>query len=574
MLRGDRASLQYYLRYVDTVTGAKVNVTYAPKTVFVERDAAIRSLHSASWDGVTWRFDAAEPVLQRLQPGSVLLVWGLAIRRVVRLDRVGDELVVETSEASLTDAVTDANISWTAPGRLRQGAMSLRVPKAEDSVVFRTASLGAPEPRFSPFRFAALATQGDSSANPPEDSARDPSALYQQSFKVKVKQYGVAMAYGAAADDTLNFYAQFAYGEDVEEPVQLPADLAQAEKYANGFANWLKEQQEAREKEGQEGKKQQQQQKDEGKMTSGTGPGVRSPIPKTSEDQQKQKEEEEQQAAYEKKYGKPSRNSTEGKPKLPDMPTVPSDWRGGVGTMWKELKARTTIKVTTAGTVTGFASSGDISIKDGKLERAQLMNPEFHVSADIYWAARIDLAVFAGRTKLEVPITFRAPLIIAGLPAFFEVGVNALIAPALTSKTATAKGKRHIDFRKSASLTVTPGDVTGESGDPTASAEKDAEDGVTSLGVSGLLIALQVPRVALGFGIIGSNITGYFDVVVASNSTHTGETGIRRCTHSQIVANFNVGASASFLGFSLGDARKTGPSKKWDWDDPPGVSCS
>jgi hypothetical protein len=562
MLRGDKASLQYYLRNVDTVSDAKVDITYAPRTVLIGRNAAIRSLHSTSWDGVTWRFDAEEPAVRRIEPGSVVLVWGLAIRRVTQVEQVGDEIVLTTEEAQLTDAVSDAQISWNAPAHLLQGAMAMRVPKPEDSVKFIAASF---EPRPSPFRFAAFEAQ--------DSAAPDPPALYSESFKLKVGSYAVAMAFGAAAEDALNVYAQFAYGEDAEEPAGLPGEFDAAFKYGGKFADWVKKQQEARDKEAEAGKKKAKEIRDETKMTSGPGPGLRQPIPKTSEEQQRQKEEEDAEAEYEKKYGKPSRSSTEGKPKLPDMPKVPTSFTGALGSGWKELAARTAIKVTAAGTVSGFRSKGDISIKGGTLEHATLENPEFHLVGDVYWAIRIDLAVFAGRTHVEVPVTFRVPVIVGGLPMFLEIAVNAQIQPALTSKQATAKGQRHIDFRKGAALTVTTSGVSGEAGEATADAQKGPEEKITGLGVSGLMIALQVPRVGLGFGIIGSNLLAYFDVVVASGATYTGTTGIIQCTHSQLVANFNVGVSATFLGFPLGDARKAGPSKEWSWDDPPGRKC-
>jgi len=558
MLRGDRASLQHYLRYVDTVTDAAVNVTYAPRTVLIGRNAAIRSLHSASWDGVTWRFDAEEPAVRRIEVGSVLLVWGLAIRRVKQVEQVGDEIVLTTDEAQLTDAVTDAKITWDAPPHLLQGAMAMRVPKPEDSVQFVAT-------RPSLFRFASLESQ--------DSAATDPPALYSESFKLKVGSYAVAMAFGAASEDALNVYAQFAYGEDAEEPAGLPGEFDAAFKYGGKFEEWVKEQQKKRDKEAEEGKKKAKEIREETKMTSGPGPGLRQPIPKTSEEQQRQKEEEDAEAEYEKKYGKPSRSSTEGKPKLPDMPKLPTSFMNGLGSAWKELTARTAIKVTAAGTVSGFRSKGDISIRGGTLERASLENPEFHLVGDVYWAIRIDLAVFAGRTHVEVPVTFRVPVIVGGLPMFLEIAVNAQIQPALTSKKATAKGQRHIDFRKGAALTVTTSGVSGEAGDATADAQKGPEEKITGLGVSGLMIALQVPRVGLGFGIIGSNLMAYFDVVVASGATYTGTTGIIQCTHSQLVANFNVGVSATFLGFPLGDARKAGPSKEWTWDDPAGRKC-
>ena len=565
MLRGDKASLQYYLRNVDTVADAKVDISYAPRTVLIGRNAAIRSLHSASWDGVTWRFDAEEPAVRRIQVGSVVLVWGLAIRRVKQVEQVGDEIVLTTEEAQLTDAVTDAQITWNAPPHLLQGAMAMRVPKPEDSVRFIAASFRRAPPSPSLFRLASLKAQ--------DSVATDPPALYSESFKLKVGSYAVAMAFGAAGEDGLNVYAQFAYGEDAEEPAGLPGEFDAAFKYGGKFADWVKKQQEARDKEAEAGKKKAKEIRDETKMTSGPGPGLRSPIPKTSEEQQRQKEEEDAEAEYEKKYGKPSRSSTEGKPKLPDMPKVPTSFSGALGSAWKELAARTAIKVTAAGTVSGFRSKGDISIKGGVLEHASLENPEFHLVGDVYWAIRIDLAVFAGRTHVEVPVTFRVPVIVGGLPMFLEIAVNAQIQPALTSKHATAKGQRHIDFQKGAALTVTTSGVSGEAGDATADAQKGPEEKITGLGVSGLMIALQVPRVGLGFGIIGSNLMAYFDVVVASGATYTGTTGIIQCTHSQLVANFNVGVSATFLGFPLGDARKAGPSKEWTWDDPPGRKC-
>ena len=566
MLSGNGASLQHYLRYVDTVVGATVKLKYAPAAVVLDRDAAIRAVRSASWDGVTWRFDASEPSVQKLKPGSVLLVWGLAIRKVTRVERAGDEIVVTSDEAQLTDLVTDADISWTAPAHMRQGAMAMRVPKPQDSVTFRGASFIAPPQAPMPFRFASF-------ADDPDSEPSDPPALYQQSFKIEIAKYAVAMAYGAPSEDQLNFYAQFAYGEDAEEPVGLPNELGDLTDHAKEFAKWAKERQEERDKEAEEGKKKAADVRQGGKTMSGPGPGLRQATAPTSEEQHKQKADEEEEAEYEKKYGKQSRNSTDGMPKLPKMPQVPSSFGGAIGSAWKELAGRTAIKVTAAGTVTGLKSQGDIQIQGGKLQHASLSNPEFHLVGDIMWAARIDVAVFAGHTHVEVPVTFRVPLIIGGLPFFLELGINAQIQPAITSKMATAKGQRHIDFTKSAQLTVTSGDVSGESGEPAVDAQKGPEEKITGLGVSGLMIALQVPRVAFGFGIIGSNITAYFDVVVASGATYTGTTGIIQCTKEILDASYNIGVSAEFLGFPLGEKRKTGAQKQFVWNDPPDRNC-
>src|SRR5690242_16266012 len=126
VLSGDGPMLRHYLETVDTVEGAQVDVKYAPQTVFIPRDAAIRSLRGATWDGAVWRFAAAEPVIARLQPGSVMVVWGLAFRRVTAVEHIGDELVVRTEPAAFSDAVVDAHISWNAPMNMAQGVVSVQ----------------------------------------------------------------------------------------------------------------------------------------------------------------------------------------------------------------------------------------------------------------------------------------------------------------------------------------------------------------------------------------------------------------------------------------------------------------
>ena len=398
--------------------------------------------------------------------------------------------MITSDEAQLTDLVTDAAISWNAPAHLRQGVMTMLTPKPVDSVVFRSASLDVPRAPTTFFRFASFADDS-------EATDTSPPAQYQRSFKLEIAKYQVAIAYGAPSEDQLNFYAQFAYGEEAEEPAGLPNELGDLTKKGDKFIDWAKDKQKERDKEAKEGKKKGEEVRQGGKTMSGPGPGLRQATAPTSEEQHKQKAEEEEEAEYEKKYGKQSRNSTEGMPKLPKMPAVPTSFGGALGSAWEELKSRTAIKVTGVGTVTGLSSQGDIQIEGGRVQHAMFSNPAFHLQGDVLWAARIDKAVFAGHTHVEVPVAFRMPLIIGGLPFFLEIGINAQIQPAITSKMATAKGQRHIDFTKSASITFSPGSVSSEASEPDVKAEKGPKEKITGLGVSGLMIALQVPRVAV-----------------------------------------------------------------------------
>jgi len=546
MLQGDRASLQHYLQNVDTVTGATAKITWAPSAVVFTRGAAIRSLHGASWDGVTWRFDALEPAVQRLKPGSVMMLWGLAIRRVVSVAADGDEVVVTTSDAQLTDAVSDAQIKWSAPAHVLQGAMTMRVPKPEDSVRFRAAQL---EPA-SPFRFASF--------TPPDDDSSSPPANYQQSFTIKIGSYAVAVAYGAQSDDAMDYYGQFAMNENADEPVALPPDLKDLGKTAGKFADWAGKQYAADQKTGKEGQKMVKSLKN----------------PNLSDAAAADEAEKYAEQQYEKTYGKPSRASADTKLKLPEVPKYPKGWKDIPGEMWTGLKGASAIKVTVAGTFYGFRSDGDVAIAGGKLEHASFQNPDFRVVGDLRVAGRIGAAVFSHNNKLEIPVTFRVPLIIAGLPCFYEIAVNALIQPAITGKSSTFKMARHFEFARHARLMVTAGDVGGETGDEDSTKmDQLADESMLGIGVSGLVVALQMPRIAYGFGIVGSDIKAYFDVVVSNGESYTGTTGLIQCRHSQLIAGYDVGITAQFLGMPLGDKRKTGKQWTWDWFDPPGHKC-
>lgn len=80
-------------------------------------DAALRDMTD---DGATFTFDAAAPGMDALQPGAVVLIWGLALRKIVSVDMQGatavvytdPAAVVYTDPAALTDAIQDGTIKW------------------------------------------------------------------------------------------------------------------------------------------------------------------------------------------------------------------------------------------------------------------------------------------------------------------------------------------------------------------------------------------------------------------------------------------------------------------------------
>ena len=87
-------------------------VTYKPGVVVVDAATVDTALRDMTDDGATFTFDAAAPGMDALQPGAVVLIWGLALRKIVSVDMQGATMVVHTDPAALTDAIQDGTIKW------------------------------------------------------------------------------------------------------------------------------------------------------------------------------------------------------------------------------------------------------------------------------------------------------------------------------------------------------------------------------------------------------------------------------------------------------------------------------
>ena len=156
MLVADSAGIRHYLESVDTVKGATFDVTWSPNAVRLTRDQTLRSLRRVSRDGATFTFAAGDPTIAGLKPGQILLVWGIALRKVTAVESQGPNTVVRTAIVSLPEAIPNGHIAWTAPTGFGQGIVSPSVLPADTAA--KRASLGRPAQGI--FRFASW-RQGD-----------------------------------------------------------------------------------------------------------------------------------------------------------------------------------------------------------------------------------------------------------------------------------------------------------------------------------------------------------------------------------------------------------------------------
>ncbi|HTS80669.1 MAG TPA: hypothetical protein VMH40_08745 [Myxococcaceae bacterium] len=112
-----RTGLTLAARDLTTGPGNRSEVTFRPETVVVPRAAVLKAIQSVSTDGTVAVFDGAEPALQALAPGKVVLLERVALRRVKAVARDGGRLAVAFEPATLPEAIQNGTLQWNVPVR-------------------------------------------------------------------------------------------------------------------------------------------------------------------------------------------------------------------------------------------------------------------------------------------------------------------------------------------------------------------------------------------------------------------------------------------------------------------------
>ena len=89
-----------------------VGIRYTAATVVIPTGLARTKLRSVSADGATYTFTSSSGPLARLKTGSVMLLQGLAVRRVQSVAHKPSGLVVVTIPAAITDLLSNGTLSW------------------------------------------------------------------------------------------------------------------------------------------------------------------------------------------------------------------------------------------------------------------------------------------------------------------------------------------------------------------------------------------------------------------------------------------------------------------------------
>jgi len=87
------------------------DVAYTDNTVFID-SLDIQSLVRIDEANYIYYFESSEPKISDLEVNDILLIYGLALRRVTGITQSGSETRVETAYATLNEAIRDGDISW------------------------------------------------------------------------------------------------------------------------------------------------------------------------------------------------------------------------------------------------------------------------------------------------------------------------------------------------------------------------------------------------------------------------------------------------------------------------------
>jgi hypothetical protein len=100
-------------------TGSGYSISYAPTTVRIPDAVVPQALVSVDSASKVYRFnaDALSAASVTLQPGRILLVPGVALRRIAAVNTAAGVSTVTTSYVSLNEAFREAEITWDAPLR-------------------------------------------------------------------------------------------------------------------------------------------------------------------------------------------------------------------------------------------------------------------------------------------------------------------------------------------------------------------------------------------------------------------------------------------------------------------------
>lgn len=538
---GTAAALHAYLANVDTVQGATFDVSWRPDVVRLDRATTLRALQGVSPDGSTFAFAASEPAIASIKPGSVLLVWGVALRRVVSATPDGDAVIVRTTVAPLTDAIDHGHIAFQGPADFAHGLVTPTFLKVDSVRV----SLGPSAPgglRWLP----ATYVHASGSTPPPNDdqSGSGPDQSSSGSDNTDNGDNG-----GTSADATANAIPQAAN--------QVMKGEAFGMEYEVGYlysAGGLDFELEASKKAGEAGSATSMDSKDNKQIIQGLKnqeahtPDVPAPA-QGNPDPNPLATAIKASMNANKAWSSAKNNWDRQHQDVPSavwasLPELTSD------KLWSTVNNQLDLRIKAQGHIDGLNLNGDINIANAKQIASQFKIDNLNGLVNLQYIVRLGTQQpnWAEQLKAMLPVSFNIPLVIGGIPFMFQVAVNLYAVPGLSGHYATAQGTAHLNVAGNAGLQVGTGNLSASGQYEGAGFMVDDDNNMSSLGVSAILVSVEFPRLGFGVGLFNSYSIAFIDFVGTSSIVAEGSMGLMPCTRMQVDAAVGAGVATQVMG--------------------------
>ena len=548
LLGNDPAALKRYLRTVQEVKPKRFDVEWNPDVVAIDRAAAIRTLLSVSADGTRFAFNKGDAALAALAPGKIMFLWGVALRRVASVQADGDQMVVVTSGVSLPEAMRKADIEF-----------DYRIPSSAPIVVPHQQVEAAPHVAMAPTQRPGFIRVGlpapEPAGTPPPPAPAAPDMEFDagsSTYKVSnFRGFDIDAKYGPQGDGIAYSFEARLHQDDLNDPGP------------NGNDDPRKDMDDA------------------SKSVRDANAKALGDMHKP--DQQKAVEDQVRQNKISNDYKNGSSDGLKGKAR--DL------FKTGSG-MW-DLRLRAAGTFHGTSTNNGLTVGSHIVIENSALA---LMRSDFNnVNGNLkfqFIARRGEKSEqWIDKMKVELPIRFNVPVIVAGLPMMFQVAFNFIATPALATKNDSFVGEFDIPFSGDRHVSLSDGKMT--SSGTLQSVPQALQSLGSSIGVSAVLVSMQAPRVGLGLNLFAASSIAYIDLVNTATITSAGTLGMFPCRNSQLVSTINVGVDtqvsldlagvAKLLGKPLNDqlkkagdmasTRETVFRKDWYRNEPDIKAC-
>ena len=565
-MRGNSTEgLRNYLRNVKEITPKKFKAEWSPVTVALDRDATLRSLRSVSRDGAVIGLASDDPAVAKLKPGSILWVWDIAVRKVVSLETLGDVTLVNTRSVALNEAIPNAQIEFETPVDLSAYYRYKRIiPVSNDPAktgALRWRKRGSDG---GGFLYAGLNTGKTEEGDVPPGKTGDPGSsddswydegMSENGFNGEKNGWQYSIGYKVRPGGiTLELQAR--KGEEEAGGGESPGDAVEDKELADKYKEIETEEKEikelvakteeqlAKEREGlkevdseyQDKMEQLKQQIANRNNPSYTGP--RPPRPTTTggtplsdktELQQLQNEWDHKREIESKKLAEAQKildEAHENKEKTEARKRALETAKKVAKALWDIVSDNVVARIRARVDLDGFAIGENLVFKNGDIDavsthfknlngkiQAQLIGRLGHTGVE-----NIKIPV------MQVPIAFNVPIPVGGIPFVVQLGADFTLTLSLSGQHATLtvdgqtafRGDSGFDYKESKASYST--EFKGD--EPTISDYKGF-----SLGVSAVVLGVQVPRIGFGLGLLGVSSVAYVDVVNVITMTNGAAVG-------------------------------------------------